>query len=48
MADGRGWRWGLVSLVAVVVLILGCIVGFEMAVGVLKNKVIRPWGRTAR
>ena len=44
MADGRGWRWGLVSLVAVIVLVLGCIVGFEMAVGVLKNKVIQALG----
>jgi hypothetical protein len=44
MADGRGWRWGLVSLVAVIVLILGCIVGFEVAVGVLKNQVIAALG----
>jgi hypothetical protein len=44
MADGRGWRWGLVSLVAVVVLILGCIVGFHVAAGVLKHKVIAALG----
>jgi uncharacterized protein involved in outer membrane biogenesis len=44
MADGRGWRWGLVSLVALVVLILGCIVGFHVAAGVLKNKVIAALG----
>jgi hypothetical protein len=44
MADGRGWRWGLVSLVAVVLLILGCIVGFEVAVGILKDKVIQALG----
>jgi hypothetical protein len=44
MAYGRGWRRGLVSLVAVIVLILGCIVGFEVTVGILNNKVIQALG----
>jgi len=40
MAAGRGKRWGLIALVVLVVLIAGGIVGFRVAVGVLKGKVV--------
>ena len=40
MAAGRGKRWGLIALVVLAVLITGGIVGFRVAVGVLKGKVV--------
>ena len=44
MAAGKGKRWGLIALVALVVLVVGGIVGFRMAVGVLKVKVVEALG----
>jgi hypothetical protein len=37
MAAGKGQRWGLIALVVLAVLIVGGIVGFRVAVGVLRS-----------
>src|SRR5437870_9091876 len=39
MAAGKGQRWGLIASVVLAVLIVGGIVGFRVAVGVLKRTV---------
>jgi Domain of Unknown Function (DUF748) len=44
MAAGRGKRWGLIALVVLAVLITGGIVGFRVAVGVLKGKAVEAPG----
>jgi uncharacterized protein involved in outer membrane biogenesis len=44
MAAGKGKRWGLIALVVLIVLIAGGIVGFRVAVGVLKGKVVEALG----
>ncbi len=44
MAAGRGKRWGLIALVVLAILIVGGIVGFRVAVGVLKGKVVEALG----
>jgi Domain of Unknown Function (DUF748) len=44
LAAGKGKRWGLIALVILVVLIAGGIVGFRVAVGVLKGKVVEALG----
>src|SRR6266478_7582567 len=44
MAAGKGQRWGLIALVVLAVLIVGGIVGFRVAVGVLKGKVAEALG----
>jgi hypothetical protein len=44
MAAGKGKRWGLIALVVLVVLITGGIVGFRVAVGRLKGKVVKALG----
>jgi hypothetical protein len=44
MGAGRGKRWGLIALVVLVILIVGGIVGFRMAVGMLKGKVVEALG----
>ena len=44
MAAGRGKRWGLIALVVLVILMVGGIVGFRVAVGILKGKVVEALG----
>lgn len=44
MAARKHKRWGLIALVALVVLIGGGIVGFQVAVRVLKGKVVEALG----
>jgi hypothetical protein len=44
MAAGKGKRWALIALVVLVVLIAGGIVGFRVAVGVPKGKVVEALG----
>lgn len=44
MTVGKGQRWGLIALAVLVVLIVGGIVGFRVAVGVLKGKVVEALG----
>jgi Domain of Unknown Function (DUF748) len=44
MASERGKRWGLIALVVLVVLITGGLVGFRVAVGLLKDKVVTALG----
>ncbi len=44
MVAERGKKWGLIALVVLVVLIVGGIVGFRAAVGVLKGKVVAALG----
>lgn len=44
MAAGKRKRWGLIALVGLVVLLAGGIVGFRVAVGVLKGKVVEALG----
>ena len=44
MTVGKGKRWGLIALAVLVVLIAGGIVGFRVAVGVLKGKVVEALG----
>jgi len=40
MAAGKGQRWGLIALVVLAVLIVGGIVGFRVAVGVLAAALV--------
>ena len=44
MTAGRGRRWGRIALVVLAILIAGGIVGFRVAVGVLKGKVAEALG----
>jgi hypothetical protein len=44
MGAGRGKRWGLIALVVLLILIVGGILGFRMAVGMLKGKVVEALG----
>src|SRR5438094_10023769 len=44
MAAGKGQRWALIALVVLAVLIVGGMVGFRAAVGVLKGKVVEALG----
>jgi len=44
MAAGKGKRWALIALVVLVFLIAGGIVGFRVAVGVLRGKVVEALG----
>ena len=44
MAVGKGKWWGQIALVVLVVLIAGGIVGFRVAVGVMKGKVVEALG----
>src|SRR5574341_1091564 len=44
MESRRVKKWALVSLVLLVVLIVGGIVGFRMALGILKGKVVEALG----
>src|SRR5689334_1968126 len=44
MTAGRGKRWGLIALMLLVVLIAAGIVGFRVALGVLKAKVVAALG----
>jgi hypothetical protein len=44
MAARKGKRWGLIALAVLAVLIAGGIVGFRVAVGVLKGKVVEALG----
>jgi hypothetical protein len=44
MAAGKGKRWALIALVVLAVLIAGGIVGFRVAVGALKGKVVEALG----
>jgi hypothetical protein len=47
MAVGKGKRWGLIALVIVVALIIGGILAFHVAVGILKGKVEKALGSTS-
>ncbi|MBI2562393.1 MAG: hypothetical protein HYW08_08380 [candidate division NC10 bacterium] len=44
MARARAMKWGLIILAAILVLIVGAIVGFQAAVGLLKGKVLEALG----
>ena len=44
MTVGKSKRWGLIALAVLVVLIVGGIIGFRVAVGVLKGKVAEALG----
>ena len=44
MPAGMGKRWGVIALAVFVVLILGGIAGFRVAVGALKGKVVEALG----
>ena len=44
MASTKAKKWGLIILAAALVLILGAIVGFQAAVGLLKGKVVEALG----
>ncbi len=44
MAGGKAKTWGLIALVVLVVLIVGGLVGFRVAVGLLKGKVVEALG----
>ena len=44
MAGGRAKTWGLIALVVLAVLIVGGLVGFRVAVGLLKGKVVEALG----
>lgn len=44
MANGKAKRWGLIGLVVLVALVVGGILAFRTAVGVLKGKVVEALG----
>jgi uncharacterized protein involved in outer membrane biogenesis len=44
MSNGKGMRWRLIALVALLVLLVASAVGFRMAAGVLKGKVAEALG----
>jgi uncharacterized protein involved in outer membrane biogenesis len=44
MASTKAKKWGLIILAAILVLIVGAIVGFQAAVGLLKGKVVEALG----
>jgi uncharacterized protein involved in outer membrane biogenesis len=44
MSNGKGKRWRLIALVALLVLLVASAVGFRMAAGVLKGKVAEALG----
>lgn len=44
MAIGKAKKWGIIGLVVVVVLLVGAVVGFRMAVQMVKGKVLEALG----
>jgi hypothetical protein len=44
MSDKKGNRWWLIALVAIIILIVGGIVGYRVALGILKGKVVGALG----
>ncbi len=44
MASSKATRWGLIALAVILVLIAGGVVGFQMAVRLLKGKVVEALG----
>jgi hypothetical protein len=44
MASSTTRKWGVVALIAVLVLVAGGIVGFRMAVGIIKGKIVEALG----
>ncbi|MEK7220804.1 MAG: DUF748 domain-containing protein [candidate division NC10 bacterium] len=44
MASTKTKKWGLIILAAIVLLVVGAIVGFQTAVGLLKGKVVEALG----
>jgi hypothetical protein len=44
MPEGKGNRWWLIVLVALIILMVGGIVGFRVALGILKGKVVGALG----
>jgi len=44
LADGSGRRWVLIALAALTVLVFGVVVGFRVAVGILKDRVVEALG----
>jgi len=44
MASRKARRWALVALVLLGVLIVGGIIGFRMALGILKGRVVEALG----
>jgi hypothetical protein len=44
MSENKKRRWGLIILAAVIILVIGGIVGFRIALGVLKTKVVETLG----
>lgn len=44
MASTKTKKWGLIILAAIVLLVVGAIVGFQAAVGLLKDKVVEALG----
>jgi hypothetical protein len=44
MASSTTRKWGVVALIAVLVLVAGGIVSFWMAVGIIKGKIVEALG----
>jgi uncharacterized protein involved in outer membrane biogenesis len=44
MASSKAKKWGIIALVVVLVLVVGGIVGFRIAVGIIKGKVVEALG----
>ena len=44
MASSKAKKWGVIALVVVLVLVVGGIVGFRIAVGIIKGKVVEALG----
>lgn len=44
MTSGSVRKWGLIVLVVLLVLIVGCLVGFRVGIGILKEKMVEALG----
>ena len=44
MVSAKSKRWGLIALVALLLVVVGAVVGFRMAAGLLKGKVVEALG----
>ena len=44
MTSGSVRKWGLIALTVLLVLIVGCLVGFRVGIGILKEKMVEAVG----
>jgi len=44
VTSGSVWKWGLMALAVLLVLIVGCLVGYRVGIGILKEKMVEALG----